>query len=326
MKAAVFVDTRKIEYYEDYPKPILGKDDILVKVHYCGICGSDITNFKLKMYQVPLIMGHEFTGEVYEIGADVDEFKIGDLVCGINVSLDISQGNLDGLGIFQNGGFAEFVKVPRKYLFHIPGNISTKEAVMIESFANASRGVRLSKIQENQKIFIIGGGNIGLCFLNFLIKEKNPKYIVIIEPHEYLRQKAIDIGATDAFPPTITKIKKFIKNHSKPSFIFDCAGNEKTILMAIDLIDRGGTIILEGVYKGKASIPLFLLNSKEATIKGVLGHDRQDILNSIALFEQSKIDTKHFITQEVHLNEIQTAFNRYVNSKKRDFVKIVVKI
>jgi 2-desacetyl-2-hydroxyethyl bacteriochlorophyllide A dehydrogenase len=326
MKAAVFVDARKIEYREDYPIPILGNDDVLVKVHYCGICGSDITNFKYKMYQVPLIMGHEFTGEVSEIGRDIHEFKVGDLVCGINVSLDISQGNLDGLGIFQNGGFAEFVRVPRKYLFHIPSNISTKEGVMIESFANAARGVRLSQIQENQKIIIIGGGNIGLCFLKYLLQEKAPKYIAVIEPYEFLRQKAIEIGASDAFPPSMTKIKKFLKDNSNPSFIFDCAGNEKTILMAIDLIERGGTIVLEGVYKGKVSFPLFLLNSKEATIKGVLGHDRRDILNSIALFEQSKIDTSYFITHKIPLNEIQSAFNKYVNNEDRDFIKIAIKI
>ena len=326
MKAAVFVDVRKIEYHEDYPIPILGNDDVLVKVHYCGICGSDITNFKFKMYQVPLIMGHEFTGEVSEIGGNIQDFKVGDQVCGINVSLDISQGNLDGLGIFQNGGFAEFVKVPRKYLFHIPSNISTKEAVMIESFANAARGVRLSQIQENQKIIIIGGGNIGLCFLKYLLQEKAPKYIAIIEPYEFLRQKAIEIGANDAFPPSMTKIKKFLKENSNPSFIFDCAGNEKTILMAIDLIERGGTIVLEGVYKGKIAFPLFLLNSKEATIKGVLGHDLQDILNSIALFEQSKIDTNYFITHEVPLHEIQSAFKKYLSSAERNFVKIAVKI
>ena len=326
MKAAVFVDIKKIEYREDYPIPILGDDDILVKVHYCGICGSDITNFKLKMYQVPLIMGHEFSGEVFKVGVNVNDFNIGDLVCGINVLLDLNQGELDGLGIFENGGFAEFVKVPRKYLFHIPNNITTKDAVMIESFANAARAVRLSQIQKNERIFIIGGGNIGLCFLNYLLEEKDPKYIVVIEPHEYLRKKAIEIGANEAFPPSITKIKKFIKNNSNPSYIFDCAGNEKTILMAIDLIERGGTIILEGVFKGRVSFPLFLLNSKEASIKGVLGHDRQDIMNSIALFEKDKINTDHFITQEVTLSELQAAFNKYIEKGERSFVKIAVKM
>ena len=117
----------------DYPKPLITNDDVLVKVHYSGICGSDITNFKYKMYQVPLIMGHEFSGEVVEIGENIKDIKLGDMVCGINVSIDISEGGtLDGLGIFKDGGFAEYVKVPQKYLFKIPESISTKEAALIE--------------------------------------------------------------------------------------------------------------------------------------------------------------------------------------------------
>ncbi|MHA1471530.1 MAG: alcohol dehydrogenase catalytic domain-containing protein, partial [Promethearchaeota archaeon] len=181
MKAAVFIDVKKIEYREDYPKPSPGEEDVIVKTHFCGICGSDITNYKFKMYQAPLIMGHEFTGEVVEIGANITDIKKGDKVCGINVALDIDQGQLDGLGIFKDGGFAEFVKVPRKYLFQIPDSVSTKEAVMIESFANVCRAVKLSDITENQKIIIIGAGNIGLCFLSYLLIKKAPKYIIAIE-------------------------------------------------------------------------------------------------------------------------------------------------
>ena len=189
MKAAVFVDVKKITYKEDYPTPTPGPDDVIVKVHYCGICGSDVTNFKIKMYQVPLIMGHEFAGEVVEIGSNITNVEIGDKVCGINVLLDISQGQLDGMGIFKDGGFAEFVRVPKKYLFNIPKSVSIKEAIMIESFANAARGTKLSKITSNQNVIIIGGGNIGLCFLNYLVSERDPNYIVVIEPQKFLREK-----------------------------------------------------------------------------------------------------------------------------------------
>jgi threonine dehydrogenase-like Zn-dependent dehydrogenase len=86
-----------------------------VKSHYCGICGSDITNFKYKMYQVPLIMGHEISGDVVEIGENISKAKIGDKVACINVSTDVSGGQLRGLGIFQDGGFAEYVKVPKEF-------------------------------------------------------------------------------------------------------------------------------------------------------------------------------------------------------------------
>jgi 2-desacetyl-2-hydroxyethyl bacteriochlorophyllide A dehydrogenase len=326
MKAAVFVDVKKIIYEENYPTPSPGPDDVLIKTHYCGICGSDITNFKLKMYQVPLIMGHEFTGEVVQIGNNVNDVNLGDKVCGINVALDIGQGELDGMGIFKNGGFAEFVKVPRKYLFHIPNSLSTKDAIMIESFANACRGVRFSYITENQKIIIIGAGNIGLCFLKYLLIEKKPNYIIVIEPQEFLRKVAKQIGAIEAFPPNPAKIKKYIKEYGEPSFIFDCAGNQDSILMAIDLIKKGGSIILEGIYKGKISFPMFLINSKEACIKGVLGHDREDILTAVNFFTMNVIDTDQFISYIMPLSQIQEAFEKYIDPTDRNFIKIAIKL
>ena len=326
MKAAVFVDVKKITYKEDYPTPTPGPDDVIVKVHYCGICGSDVTNFKIKMYQVPLIMGHEFAGEVVEIGSNITNVEIGDKVCGINVLLDISQGQLDGMGIFKDGGFAEFVRVPKKYLFNIPKSVSTKEAIMIESFANAVRGTKLSKITSNQNIFIIGGGNIGLCFLNYLVSERDPNYIVVIEPQKFLREKAKEMGATESFPPTITKINKFIKKFGKPSFIFDCAGNERSLLMAIDLIKRGGTVLLEGVHKGRISFPMFLINSKEVCLKGVLGHDRDDILASLKFFAQNKIKAEKLISYVIPIQDIQQAFEKFLEPGERNFIKIAIKL
>ncbi|MFX1587256.1 MAG: zinc-binding dehydrogenase [Promethearchaeota archaeon] len=325
IKAAVFVDIKKIVYKEDYPKPIPGPDDVIVKTEYCGICGSDITNFKFKMYQVPLIMGHEFTGEVVQIGKAVTGVKIGEKVCGINVSLDLSQGELSGLGIFEDGGFAEYVKVPTKYLFRIPQGTTTKEAVMIESFANAARGTRLSNIGNNQKIVIIGAGNIGLCFLKYLLSERKPKYIAIIEPHSFLRDKAKEFGASEAFPPIMSRMKKFFKENGTPDYVFDCAGNEKTLKMALDLVKKGGTILLEGVYKGNVMIPMFLINSKEVCIKGVLGHDREDIFNSINFFAQKKVDAGEFITKIVQLEKTQEAFEKFTNQEDRNFIKMVIK-
>ena len=326
MRAAVFEDIQKIAYKEDYPHPTAGINDVIVKVDYCGICGSDITNFKLKMYQVPLIMGHEFTGEVVELGKEINDVQVGDKVCGINVALDIDQGQLDGMGIFKDGGFAEFVRVPRKYLFKIPNNVSTKEAVLIESFANACRAVKLSEITENQNIIIIGAGNIGLCFLSYLLIEKNPNYIIAVEPQAFLREKAKEFGANESFPPNPVKIKKFLKRNGKPTYIFDCAGNQKSILMAIDLIKKGGSVILEGVFKGKVSLPMFLLNSKEVSIKGVLSHDREDILCAIDFFSQSKINANKYLSQIVPIQDIQEAFERFVDPGEREFIKLVIKL
>lgn len=317
---------KRIVYREDYPKPEIGPDDTLVKCHYCGICGSDITNFKYKMYQVPLIMGHELAGEVVEIGANISKAKIGDRVACINVSTDVSGGQLRGLGIFQDGGFAEYVKVPKKLLFHIPKNVSIRDAVMIESFANATRAMKLSKIEENQNIVIMGGGNIGLTFLKALLIEKNPNYAVVVEPHEFLREKAKKIGATDAFPPSKVKIKKFIKKNGEPTFIFDCVGIEKTLIMALEIIKRGGTILLEGIQKGSILFPMFMINSKEINLKGALGHDRNDILAAIEIFAKGKVDANEFISEVIPLKNIQNAFEKFLEPNERKFVKILVEM
>ena len=85
MRAAVFEDVKTIRVHEDYPKPEPAPGEALVNVHYCAICGSDLTNFKNKLYQVPLVMGHEFSGTVEEVGEDVEGFSTGDKVVGINV-------------------------------------------------------------------------------------------------------------------------------------------------------------------------------------------------------------------------------------------------
>ncbi len=319
-------DIKKIVYREDYPEPILEPDEALVKVHYCGICGSDLTNFKYKMYQVPLIMGHEISGEVAEIGENISDLNIGDKIVAMNVALDVGKGELRGLGIFENGGFAEYVKVRRTSIFPIPQGISIKEAAMIESFANITRAIKTSRIKENEKILIMGGGNIGLAFLDTIISERNPQYVIVIEPHEFLREKAIELGATDSLPPSKAKIRKTLKTSGSPSFIFDTVGSEDTILMGIDLIQKGATILIEGIQKGTISLPTFQIINKEIFIKGCLGHDKDDILAAIDLFTKNKVHPNKFISKVISLEDVQKTFELFLEPGERKFIKILIKM
>ena len=278
------------------------------------------------MYNMPLIMGHEITGEVVEIGENISEVNVGDQVLCVNVSLDVSQGQLIGMGMFQDGGFAEYVKVPKISLFPLPENISIKDAVMIETFALIMRAFKLSKIKKNENILIIGGGNVGLATLKVLLIEKDPNYVVVVEPHEFLRNKAIEMGATVATGTSRAKVKKITKKLGLPTFIFDCVGNEETISNSINFIKKGGTILLEGIHKGSITFPLFMLNSKEVTLKGSLGHDIDDILAAIDLFAKNKVDANDFISEVIPLKNIQKAFERFLEPSGRNFVKKIVEL
>jgi len=324
LRAAVFEDIRKIDYRLDYPKPVVGPNNALVKVRYCGICGSDVTNYRVKLYQTPIVMGHEFVGEVVELGENLRDFKIGDRVLGINVKLEILEGELKGLGIFIDGGFAEYVKVPGEFLFHAPESTALQECPLIESFAIAFRAIKLAKIEDHQNIVIIGGGSLGLITLSVLLSEKKPNYIIVIEPHEFLCEKAKELGATEVFSSSGRKIKKFFKENGNPTYIFECAGSENAFKIALDLITRGGTIVLGGLYRGTISFPLMLINSKEICLRGTLGHDRADILEAIAFFRQKKIDPRKLISEIIPLQEIQNAFEKFLAPGERRFIKIIV--
>jgi 2-desacetyl-2-hydroxyethyl bacteriochlorophyllide A dehydrogenase len=313
-------------YKEDYSKPVPGPNDVIVNVHYCGICGSDITNFRLKMYQVPLVMGHEIAGKVANVGENVIEFDIGDKVACFTVALDVSRGKLKGLGTFQDGGFAEYVKVPKEWVFKIPGSIPIKEAVMLETFALAMRAFKLSRIGNKENILIFGGGSVGLTTLKALLIEKNPNYVVIIEPNEFLRNKALELGATEAIPPRRAKIKKIITKFEEPTYIFDSVGIKETLSDGIYFIKKGGTILLEGIHKESINFPFFNIISKEVTLKGCLGHDREDIEAAIEMFSRKKINPNIIISEIVPLKEIQSTFERFLDPNNRNFVKILVKI
>ncbi|MFO8018622.1 MAG: alcohol dehydrogenase catalytic domain-containing protein [Promethearchaeia archaeon] len=326
MKAAVFEDVRKITYKEDYPKPKITPDHVLIKVAYCAICGTDVTNYKKKLYQTPVVMGHEFSGIIAELGKNVKGFQEGDKVVGVNVSLEIGRSPSGGMGIFKDGGFAEYVAVHKNDLFHAPAPSSLKECAMIESYAVSVRALKHCNMPQNQKIMIIGGGNIGLGALDILKNKYDPKYIIVTELYEALRENAENLGADDAFPPSKAKLRRFFRKNGEPDFIFDCAGNDKTFDLAINTIKRGGTIVLEGLYKGNVEFPLFLMNNKEITLIGTLSHDREDVKDTIQLFSEGIVRPKRLISDVIRLSNIQEGFERYMTKKERDFVKILVEI
>jgi threonine dehydrogenase-like Zn-dependent dehydrogenase len=215
--------------------------------------------------------------------------------------------------------------VPRTSIFQIPDSVNIRDAVMMETFALAMRAFKLSRIQNNEKIIIFGAGNVGLTILKALLIEKNPNYVIVIEPHEFLRDKAIEMGATHAVPPGRPKTKKIVRKLGPPSFIFDCVGNEQTLSDALFFIKKGGTILLEGMYKGSVSIRVFMINNKEVTLKGCLGHDREDILAAINIFTKNKVDANEFISEVIHLEDMQKTFERYLEPKGRNFIKVIVK-
>ncbi len=326
MRAVVFEDTRRVVYREDYPQPVAAAGEVLVRVKYCGLCGTDLHNYSHKMYQTPLVMGHEFSGEVVSVGDAVKHVKVGTRGVGINVALDLGRGTPAGMGIINDGGFAEYVRVTQENFFPIPDHVSYQEAALIETFAVAVRAMKNSRISPKARVIIVGGGTIGLTNLATLKAAHDPDYIIVAEPQSYLREKAKELGATDAVPPSAGAIKKFMKQHGEADIVFDCAGNEASLELAMNVVKPGGTILWEGIHFGKMQVPVMLLNSKELCIQGTLSHDKEDITDTIALVAAGRVDAKRLISEVVPLINLPATFERVLNPENRKFIKIIVEI
>nr|MDO8113066.1 alcohol dehydrogenase catalytic domain-containing protein [Candidatus Sigynarchaeota archaeon] len=326
MRAVVFEDTRKLVYREDYPTPVPGPGEVLVRVKYCGICGTDLHNYADKMYQAHIVMGHEFSGEVVAVGEGMQHIPVGTRGVGINVALDLNQGDSASMGIMSDGGFAELVRVREQEFFPIPDKVTFPEGAMIETFAVAVRAMKKARMHPRARILIIGGGTIGLTNLAVLKAAQDPDYILVVEPQAFLREKAKELGATDAAPPSAAVVKRFMKQHGDVDIVFDCAGNEMSLSMAMNMVKRGGTIVWEGIHLGKIQVPIMLLNSREICLQGTLSHDREDITDAIAMVAGSRVDAKRMISEVVPLADLPATFERALNPETRQFVKILVQL
>jgi L-iditol 2-dehydrogenase len=319
MKAAVFKGLEeKIEIISDYPKPVIDQDEVLINVKYTGICGTDMSMYFHGLGSVPIVMGHEFSGIIAEVGENVSEFKPGDEVS--------AWADMDYFGTITDGAMGEYMKVKAENVVIKPPDVSFETMCLAEPVSCLVHARNLSRIGNGEGVIILGSGVIGLCCLQVLLATRAPKYVVMIDLNENLLRLARELGATECFKPLEkNKIRRFLKKNGASPHVFDCAGTESSYLLSLDLVKPGGTVTLEGIKRGNIPIPLFLVIRKEITVKGSYCETRDDFLEAIELIRNKKINTEKMISDIVPLEKVNEAFERLKKDGRTD-VKILVKI
>ena len=253
VKALVLTQINKLEI-KDIPTPVPKKGELLIKVLASGICGTDRHIIKGEYpADLPLIMGHEFGGEVDAIGGD-SEFEIGDwvsidpnIVCNSCKNCLASRYahclNLKALGVTLNGGFAEFAVVPNTQAFKISKKINPLHLGLIEPLACCIRGMDLADIKTGQKVAIFGGGTMGLLLVQ-LAKFAGASEIVMITRQKTKRDIAIQLGATKAIDP---KDAAELSNLTDVDVAFEAAGTSETFKNACQVVRVEGCVVLLGV-------------------------------------------------------------------------------
>ena len=334
MRAAFFEEKGKIEI-KNAPIPKVKKDEVLIKIKYCGICGSDIESYESgSLIPTGLIIGHEFSGEIFEIGDDVKKWKLGDRVtanpnipcftcywCSKGQEM-MCKKSPHGIGLTVDGALAEYIKVKAERL-HDLGDLSYEEGALIEPFAICLHAVQESGFKIGETAVVIGAGSIGLLII-MLLKIAGASSIYVVEPSETQQKKALELGATEVFEPkNWTKINK-LTNKIGPDHVFDCVGLPSTYNDSLKMIRKGGKIMSIGLHSEPFTMEgIMQLQLKNISIRGVYGYNQQTFRDAIKLIKTKEIPITSIVTKEIKLDDVPEAFH-LLSQPNKDQIKMLV--
>lgn len=343
MKVAVMLGIGKMGFEErDIPK---AKDDeVLVKLEYVGICGSDLHYYETGaigdyVVEPPFVLGHEPGGTVVEVGKNVKHLKVGDRValepgktCGHCEFCKTGRYNLCPDVVFfatppVDGVFQEYVAHEADLCFKLPDNVSTLEGALIEPLAVGFHAAIQGDAHLGQKAVVMGSGCIGLVSM-MALKARGVSEVYVVDIMEKRLEKALELGATDVINGAKENVLERVKEltgGAGADLVIETAGTEITTRQAIQMAKKGSNIVLVGYSKsGEMTLPMSLVLDKELTFKTVFRY-RHIYPMAIDAVASGKINLKGIVTDVFGLDEAQKAMDYSVNHKA-DVVKAVIRI
>ncbi|MGC8971181.1 MAG: zinc-dependent alcohol dehydrogenase [bacterium] len=337
MKALVYYGPQDIRISE-IEEPEINKDEILVKVKACGICGSDVHGYLgITGRRIPpMVMGHEFTGVVSSVAEGVEDISIGDRVvvyparfCGKCEFCKIGLTNLcvsrTIFGVMNvNGAMAEYVGVPKENILKLPENIDFIRGTFLEPLSVAYRAVKTAGDILNRNILIVGAGTIGLLILQ-IVKLGGARTVVITDINEKRLGIARKLGADLVLNPNKEDIKESVSK-SLPSGIdlaFEAVGLETTVNQALRIIKNRGTCVFVGNSMKNITIDMQNIVTRELRILGTYTYTLWEFKESISLLE--KIDIDKMLSKVVPLDEGPKVFKELAQ-KDSTLLKVVLSI
>lgn len=343
MKTAVMTELKKIEIQER-TIPVPAENEVLVKVEYVGICGSDLHYFEFGrigdfVVKPPFVLGHEAGGTVVEVGSNVKNLKVGDRVamepgktCGHCELCKQGKYNLCKDVVFfatppVDGVFQEYVAHEAGLCFKLPENVSTMEGALIEPLAVGMHAANQGGAHLGQTAVVTGAGCIGLVTL-LSLKAKGVSKVIVVDIMEKRLNKALELGADAVIngkeEDTQARIMELTGGKGFDLGI-ETAGSQITASQLIRSANKGAVIVLVGYSpSGEMTLPVGIALDKELTLKTVFRY-RNIYPMAIEAVAAGKINIKDIVTNYFELDDIQNAMDSCVENKA-DIVKGIIKI
>jgi len=333
MKALVLEEYNSL-IYKDIPMPDCKADEVLIRVKACGICGSDVHGFDGSTGRriPPLVMGHEASGVIEGLGANVKDSHVGDRVtfdstvyCGNCYFCRRGEINLCSnrrvLGVScdeysRNGAFAEYVAVPERILYSLPDEISFEQAAMIEPVSIAFHALELAKVSLNESAVVFGAGIIGLFTIQ-LLRAAGCGRILAVDTNVSRLDIASKMGADIVFNPAdgdATEFARDIANGHGYDMAFEAVGIPATVSAAIESTRKGGRIVLIGNVSSQVTVPLQKIVARQLTLYGSCASNGE-YPACLDMIVRGDVDVDTLMSAVAPLSEGASWFKRLYNAE-----------
>lgn len=306
--------------------PVPGRGEVLLEVHACGVCGSDLEAFHRRITTpVPVIHGHEFSGTIAEVGPEVEDFKPGDrvacethaYVCGRCEMCRTGNYNIcpkrKGFGFGVNGAFAQYVVAPERCLHRVPDNVDLAIAAMTEPLSVAYNAlVRKSRIVPGDTVTVIGAGAIGLMAVQVARVSGASEIVLAGLSHDRSRlETGKEIGATQTINVETESLLDAVRERSNgrgADLVVDAAGPPASVKQAMEVVRRNGQITKIAWGPKPFDSTLDPLVAKAVALQGVFSHTWDTWERALRLVSSGQINLDHMITHRVSIENWRTAF------------------
>ena len=310
---------------DEVPRPTIGINDVLIRVHKTGICGTDLhieswDPWAARTIQPPLIIGHEFVGHVADVGSNVSDFHPGDLVSGEGhvvcgrcrhclAGRRHLCANTIGLGVGRDGAFAEYVALPMANVWHHWPGIDEEVAAIFDPFGNAVH-TALAFPVLGEDVLVSGAGPIGLM-ATAVVRHAGARKVVVSEPNAYRRALAERMGATLVMDPrdrTFADVMPELGMVEGFDVALEMSGNPTALRSAISSMAHGGAIAILGIPTQEISIDVNEIVFKMLTLRGIYGREMFETWYKMTVMLQSGLDIRPAITHRFSFLEHRAAF------------------
>jgi len=325
------------EFSPEEPK----EGQVRLRVKFCGICGSDLHAYfnKHPFIKLPGVPGHECSAVIEKLGPGVVNLKdeqrvtlIPQLACGECYNCRNGRYNicerLRVIGAQADGAMSELFNVESKLVVPLPDEISLEEAALVEPLAVAVRAVKAAGSLLGKNVVVLGSGPVGL-FIIQVAKVAGASTVLATDIFDSRLKLAKELGADHVVNSrrvelTKEKLRSFFLGE-RVGVVFEAVGVESTIRQAINIVGKGGLIVVVGVFGEETRVNMGLVQDREITVKGSLMYLHEDFYDALSLIIRGSVKAKPLITHTFNMDQVEEAFNTAAISKE-NAIKVLLKI